>query len=92
MFHSSRLTHSILFLFLLALFLIASPAFALYPEEADPDPDLTNPGTNPGDSKVLTLGDHAALDGLRLEPGRYLIRIVDGDGIVQAVYEIEVRG
>lgn len=88
--HSPRKSH-VLFLIALALttcLALAAPAFATEPEEADPDPG----GLAAGDPtvRVLTLNDPTDLDPSRLEPGRYLIRVIDADGS-HTVFEVVVK-
>lgn len=62
----------------------AMPAFAVDPEEADPDPELTSP-------QEIVLSDPADLDTSSLAPGRYIVRIVDAEGATVSVYEIVVE-
>ncbi len=93
MFHTSHSSRKSPYFFLTALILsiclaIATPVFATDPEEADPDPDGFSAGSQ---TRVIVLRDLSDLDPARLEPGRYIVRIIDADG-TQAVYEIVIDG
>lgn len=85
---SSRKSHGLfLIALILALFLAAAmPAFAAYPEEADPDPERTSSSAV---TQELVLTDLAELDTDRLAPGCYVVRIVDAEG-AKEVFEIVV--
>ena len=85
--HPTRTALSFIAL-LLTLFLGASPALAVEPQEADPDPD-ESPAS--GGMTVLIVDDLADLDVSRLAPGRYVVRVVDDEGVTRAVHEIVVR-
>ncbi len=92
MFHTNDPTcHVLAVITLILTFCLgALPAFAVEPEEADPDPDeFVSPSG--GGLNVLILDDLADLDVSRLAPGRYIVRIVDDEGKTQAVHEIVVR-
>lgn len=88
--HSSRKSRFLLSAVLLIVSLAAvMPAFAADPEEADPDPELTQPSSSTVTEEIVVT-DLAELYTERLAPGRYIVRLVDDEGR-ETTFEIVVN-